>query len=135
MGEIRDVLADVSTGVPCGQTVSAVVAEESETADVIRKAEWGIVVKPRDVAGIRSSVLRLRENVSGHEETNWQPGGRRSLLSERSAHTRSSRWFPSWTRSIERENNAPYSLGRRCSPSRFRSAWQRIPTSGVSVLC
>jgi colanic acid biosynthesis glycosyl transferase WcaI len=48
----------------CSQPIIAMVAEESETADVVRKAECGIVVKPGDVAGIRSAILRLREDVS-----------------------------------------------------------------------
>jgi len=48
----------------CSQPIIAMVAEESETADVVRKAECGIVVKPGDVAGIRSAILRLKEDAS-----------------------------------------------------------------------
>ncbi len=51
----------------CGQPFIAMVAEESETADVIRKAECGIVVKPGDVLGIRSAVLRLKGNAPARE--------------------------------------------------------------------
>jgi len=48
----------------CSQPIIAMVAEESETADVVRKAGCGIVVKPGDVAGIRSAILRLKEDAS-----------------------------------------------------------------------
>ena len=48
----------------CSQPIIAMVAGESETADVIRKAECGIVVRPGDVAGIRSAILRLKEDAS-----------------------------------------------------------------------
>ncbi len=51
----------------CSQPIIAMVAEESETANVIRKAECGIVVKPGDVASIRSAVLRFKEDASLRE--------------------------------------------------------------------
>jgi len=51
----------------CSQPIIAMVAEESETANVIRKAECGIVVKPWDVASIRSAVLRFKEDASLRE--------------------------------------------------------------------
>lgn len=51
----------------CSQPIIAMVAEESETADVIREAGCGIVVKPGDVASIRSAVLRLKEDASLRE--------------------------------------------------------------------
>jgi glycosyltransferase involved in cell wall biosynthesis len=51
----------------CSQPIIAMVATESETADVIRKAGCGIVVKPGDVASIRSAVLRLKEDASLRE--------------------------------------------------------------------
>lgn len=47
----------------CNQPIIAMVAKESETADVIRKAECGIVVKPGDIASIRSAILYLKDNA------------------------------------------------------------------------
>lgn len=51
----------------CNQPIIATAAGESETANVIRKAECGVVVKPGDVASIRSAVLRLKEGASLRE--------------------------------------------------------------------
>lgn len=51
----------------CSQPIVAMVTEESETADVIRGAQCGIVVKPGDVASIRSAVLHLKENAPARE--------------------------------------------------------------------
>jgi colanic acid biosynthesis glycosyl transferase WcaI len=51
----------------CSQPIIAMVAQESETADVIRKAECGIVVKPGDIEGIRSAILYLRDNTPARE--------------------------------------------------------------------
>lgn len=51
----------------CSQPIIAMVAEESETADVIRKAGCGIVVKPGDGAGIRTAILHLKEDRSARE--------------------------------------------------------------------
>ena len=52
----------------CSQPIIAMVAEESETANVIRKAECGIVVKPWDALrayGLQSS--RFKEDASLRE--------------------------------------------------------------------
>jgi len=51
----------------CSQPIIAMVAGGSETADVIRKAECGIVVKLGDVAGIRSAVLCLKGGAPARE--------------------------------------------------------------------
>ncbi|MDI6867736.1 glycosyltransferase family 4 protein [Methanoculleus sp.] len=51
----------------CSQPIIAMVAVESETADVIREAGCGIVVKPGDVEGIRSAILCLKEDASLRE--------------------------------------------------------------------
>lgn len=51
----------------CSQPIIAMVAEESETADVVRKAQCGIVVKPGDVESIRSAILHLKENAPARE--------------------------------------------------------------------
>lgn len=53
------------------------VAWESETADVIRKAECGIVVRPGDVADIPSAILSLKEDASVRESMG--SNGRRYL--------------------------------------------------------
>jgi len=51
----------------CSQPIIALVAEESETAGVIREVGCGIVIKPGDVEGIRSMILRLKEDASARE--------------------------------------------------------------------
>lgn len=51
----------------CSQPIIAIVAKESDTADVIRKAECGIVVKPGDIARIRSAILHLKDNAPARE--------------------------------------------------------------------
>ncbi len=51
----------------CSQPIVAMAAGRSETADVIRKAGCGIVVKPGDVAGTRSAILCLKEGASLRE--------------------------------------------------------------------
>jgi len=61
----------------CSQPIVAMVAGESETADVVRKAECGIVVKPGDIAGIRSAILYLKEDASVRESMG--SNGRRYL--------------------------------------------------------
>ena len=53
------VLADLYMSMLWSRPVGAMVAEESETADVVQEAECSIVVKPENVAGIWSAVLRL----------------------------------------------------------------------------
>lgn len=47
----------------CSQPIIAMVAEESEIADVIRRAECGVVVNPGAIESTRSAVLHLKENV------------------------------------------------------------------------
>ena len=51
----------------CSQPIIAMVAEESETADVVRRAQCGVVVKPGDVESIRSAILHLKENAPARE--------------------------------------------------------------------
>lgn len=48
----------------CSKPIVAMVPDNSDTANVIRKAECGIVVKSGDVAGIRSAILCLKEDAS-----------------------------------------------------------------------
>jgi len=61
----------------CSQPIIAMVAEESETAGVIREAGCGIVVKPGDVESIRSAILRLKADASLRESMG--KSGRRYL--------------------------------------------------------
>jgi hypothetical protein len=65
VSEFRGVLSGVSLSnlLSCGQPVGAMVAAENETTDVVRKTECGIVVRPRNVANIRSAVLCLKGNT------------------------------------------------------------------------
>jgi len=51
----------------CSQPIIAMVAAESETARVIGEAGCGIVVQPGDGEGIRSAILRLKEDASVRE--------------------------------------------------------------------
>jgi glycosyltransferase involved in cell wall biosynthesis len=46
------------------QPILAMVSEESATADIMRKAQCGILVNPGDIEGIRSAILYLKENPS-----------------------------------------------------------------------
>lgn len=46
------------------QPIIAMVSEDSATADVMRKAQCGLLVNPGDIQGIRSAILHLKENVS-----------------------------------------------------------------------
>ncbi len=61
----------------CSQPIIAIVAKESETADVMRTAKCGIVVKPGDIAGIRPAILHLKEDASARESMG--SNGRRYL--------------------------------------------------------
>ena len=67
MGRLEGILVGLTMSMLCGQSVGAMVAEESETADVVRKAQCGIVVKPGDVESIRSAILHLKENSPARE--------------------------------------------------------------------
>lgn len=51
----------------CSQPILAMVAEESETAEVIREAQCGLVVKPGDVESIRSAIFCLKEDILARE--------------------------------------------------------------------
>lgn len=51
----------------CSQPIIAMVSQESETADVILKAECGIVVEPGDIDGMRSAILYLKDNAPARE--------------------------------------------------------------------
>jgi len=67
VGRLEGILVGLTMSMLCGQSVGAMVAEESETADVVRKAQCGIVVKPGDVESIRSAILHLKENPPARE--------------------------------------------------------------------
>ena len=45
------------------QPIIAIVPEDSETADVIRKARCGMIVKPGDIDSISSNILYLKEHI------------------------------------------------------------------------
>jgi len=51
----------------CSQPIVAMVAADSETADVIRQARCGMVVQPGDCESIRSAILHLKENAPARE--------------------------------------------------------------------
>lgn len=60
-----DVYVGLSPSISC-QVVNRrcpMVAGESETADVIQRAECGIVAKPGDITGARPAILYLKELV------------------------------------------------------------------------
>ncbi len=51
----------------CNQPIIAMVAEGSETADVIREAQCGIVAKPGNIESIQSAIIHLKENAPARE--------------------------------------------------------------------
>jgi glycosyltransferase involved in cell wall biosynthesis len=52
----------------CSQPIVAMVAVDSETANVVRQAQCGMIVNPGDCESIRSAILFLKENAPACEE-------------------------------------------------------------------
>lgn len=52
----------------CSQPIVAMVAEDSETADVVREAQCGMVVKPGDIVSTQAAILHLKENAPAREK-------------------------------------------------------------------
>jgi colanic acid biosynthesis glycosyl transferase WcaI len=51
----------------CGKPIIALVPENSETAIILKRVQCAVVVNPGDIEGMRSAILRLKDNASARE--------------------------------------------------------------------
>lgn len=47
--------------------IIAIAPESSETANILRRVQCAVVVKPGDIEGIRSAILYLKDNAPARE--------------------------------------------------------------------
>lgn len=57
---------------PCSQPIIAMVAGKSETADVIHRAQCGIVARPGDTGSVQSAVSSPARRWETTTEVPWR---------------------------------------------------------------